>query len=330
MRSNHFDGDRNVVAIIVRQCGGSCLSCSPLPWPLPPPALPVLVMTTLETATVYPPSEDTYLLLDVLAADVPTLPLLATLPPCPPPRRRRRQQRRPPPPPPPPLHVLEIGCGSGVVITDLAARLTAATARPVVAAATDISGHAAAATRAASAGAVAVVRADLFGSCWREFSTPWRSPAAGGVGATTTDAVEGASPAVGREGRGGGGGGRWDVVVFNPPYVPTSAEELDAAVAGGGIEASWAGGADGRVVIDRFLAVVGVRWEGQLTAERPRAGWGGGAGGDAAHGGPGKCAAPGGATRGDCLRGGRKRAPCRGGRGLRAAGASWTIVTLGR
>ncbi|KAK1865932.1 hypothetical protein I4F81_008454 [Pyropia yezoensis] len=214
-------------------------------------------MTTLETATVYPPSEDTYLLLDVLAADVPTLPLLATLPPCPPPRRRRRQQRRPPPPSPPPLHVLEIGCGSGVVITDLAARLTAATARPVVAAATDISGHAAAATRAASAGAVAVVRADLFGSCWREFSTPWRSPAAGGVGATTTDAVEGASPAVGREGRGGGGGGRWDVVVFNPPYVPTSAEELDAAVAGGGIEASWAGGADGRVVIDRFLAVVG-------------------------------------------------------------------------
>ena len=40
-----------------------------------------------------------------------------------------------------------------------------------------------------------------------------------------------------------------DVIVFNPPYVPTPVDE----VGGDGIEASWAGGIDGRQVIDEFL-----------------------------------------------------------------------------
>ena len=39
------------------------------------------------------------------------------------------------------------------------------------------------------------------------------------------------------------------MIFFNPPYVCTSNEE----VSGCGIEASWAGGENGRVVVDRAL-----------------------------------------------------------------------------
>jgi release factor glutamine methyltransferase len=40
-----------------------------------------------------------------------------------------------------------------------------------------------------------------------------------------------------------------DILVFNPPYVLT----LDSELGHSGIEASYAGGVDGRVVIDEFL-----------------------------------------------------------------------------
>lgn len=43
--------------------------------------------------------------------------------------------------------------------------------------------------------------------------------------------------------------GQVDILIFNPPYVPTPDDEIQ----GTGIEVAWAGGGNGRVVIDRFL-----------------------------------------------------------------------------
>ncbi|KPI87409.1 putative eRF1 methyltransferase catalytic subunit [Leptomonas seymouri] len=49
-------------------------------------------------------------------------------------------------------------------------------------------------------------------------------------------------------------GAVFDVILFNPPYVPTSLEELQDAVSKKDvITAAWCGGPRGRVVTDRFL-----------------------------------------------------------------------------
>ncbi len=44
-------------------------------------------------------------------------------------------------------------------------------------------------------------------------------------------------------------GGRFDVILFNPPYLPTSDDERLE----GDINRAFDGGADGRAVLDRFL-----------------------------------------------------------------------------
>ncbi|KAH9968743.1 hypothetical protein BC827DRAFT_1165244 [Russula dissimulans] len=49
-----------------------------------------------------------------------------------------------------------------------------------------------------------------------------------------------------------------DLLVFNPPYVPTPDEEVDAAQRDAGIAGSWAGGTDGMQVTDALLRQVDV------------------------------------------------------------------------
>ncbi|KAI1797558.1 S-adenosyl-L-methionine-dependent methyltransferase [Ganoderma leucocontextum] len=53
-----------------------------------------------------------------------------------------------------------------------------------------------------------------------------------------------------------------DILLFNPPYVPTELDEADEAQHVGGITGAWAGGQDGMAVTDILLDQV----EGLLTS----------------------------------------------------------------
>ena len=137
----------------------------------------------------YPPSEDSYLLLDSIQKDFSTI-LLRN-----------------------PLVCLEIGCGSGIISSFLARALGSAH----LYLSTDINSYACIATKHTS----------QFNQCSLQI--------------VNTDLVAGLNLHNGV-----------DLLVFNPPYVVTSESE----VGGRGIEASWAGGTDGRTVTDRLLVQV--------------------------------------------------------------------------
>lgn len=49
-----------------------------------------------------------------------------------------------------------------------------------------------------------------------------------------------------------------DILLFNPPYVPTDLDEADEAQHVGGIAGAWAGGQDGMTVTDILLDEVEV------------------------------------------------------------------------
>uniref|UniRef100_A0A5B7BKT2 Putative hemK methyltransferase family member 2 n=1 Tax=Davidia involucrata TaxID=16924 RepID=A0A5B7BKT2_DAVIN len=149
-----------------------------------------LVSSHLE---VYEPCVDSFALVDALLAD-----------------RTNLLEHRP-------TLCMEIGCGSGYVITSLALML-GQEAHGACYLATDINPH-----------AVGVTRETL---------------EAHGVHAEviTTDIASGLERRL---------AGLVDVMVVNPPYVPTPVEE----VGGDGIISSWAGGENGRSVIDKILPI---------------------------------------------------------------------------
>lgn len=132
---------------------------------------------------------------------------------------------------------VEIGCGSGYVVASLALILGADSGAQFLA--TDLSPRAAEVaqqTLAAHAVTADVIVTDLVG---------------------------------GLEGR---LAGSVDVLLFNPPYVPTPEEDVGCP----GITASWAGGERGRTVINRALELVDslLSWRGwfylvTLTANDP-------------------------------------------------------------
>jgi len=123
---------------------------------------------------VYPPSEDTYLLM-----------------------RAATSEARPDD------SVIEIGCGSGVISASLIGRV-----RSILA--TDINPHA---VKAAASLGLPAVRADLFHGI--------RS--------------------------------RFDLILFNPPYLPEESELDPDLTEDHWLSAALNGGADGREVIARFL-----------------------------------------------------------------------------
>lgn len=57
-----------------------------------------------------------------------------------------------------------------------------------------------------------------------------------------------------------------DVIIFNPPYVPTNMDEARNAQYACDIQSSWAGGSDGMNITDQFLDLVEV-WNASGTLQ---------------------------------------------------------------
>lgn len=163
---------------------------------------------------VYEPCDDSFALVDALLAD----------------RNHILEQQ--------PRFCMELGCGSGYVITSLALMLGQEGSR-IHYFATDVNPHAAEVTRKTLE--AHGVHAEIVCT---DIACAFQKRLAGMI----------------------------DVVVVNPPYVPTPEEEVGCE----GITASWAGGEDGRQVINRILPVVdellsdkGCLYMVTLTANNP-------------------------------------------------------------
>ncbi|TGZ62347.1 hypothetical protein CRM22_007482 [Opisthorchis felineus] len=152
------------------------------------------VLLCSEFKDVYPPSEDSFLFLDALEADIH---FLKSVKPC---------------------VTLEVGSGSGIISTFLCN----ANLGVCFHICTDVCPAACIATKR-------VLEANLI---------PAILPVDSVRCSLTTPLTDRLASSV-------------DIVLFNPPYVPTAAEEHSAS--GSTIASTWSGGLKGREVIDAFL-----------------------------------------------------------------------------
>ncbi|KAH7284771.1 hypothetical protein KP509_34G070000 [Ceratopteris richardii] len=160
---------------------------------LPPERRSADIRLVARHTDVYEPCDDSYALVDALLADRANLCELH------------------------PSICLEVGCGSGYVITSLALMLSDLKDTRFIA--TDISKSAVETTRLTLE--AHNVNADVL----------------------VADLVSGIDTHL---------AGAVDLLVFNPPYVPTPDDEVGI----GGIASAWAGGHKGRIVIDCMLEIV--------------------------------------------------------------------------
>lgn len=178
---------------------------------------------------VYPPSDDTFLLLEALAADGPRLRALQ------------------------PRICLEIGCGTGAVLAGLREVLRGRSSAPEAALGAAATGQ----TSADSAAAAAPAEDAAL------FMAVDKNPAAVSCTAALLAArgIQKAAVVQGSLSSSFRLKGLVDICVCNPPYVPGPTEEMS----GCGIEVSWAGGERGREVIDILLPeVVGLLAPGAI------------------------------------------------------------------
>ncbi|GAB1311402.1 S-adenosylmethionine-dependent methyltransferase [Madurella fahalii] len=208
--------------------------------------LPTPCTSHVPYARVYEPAEDSFLLLDTLSSAGETAFLAGRFPStdygCP--------------------LVLEVGPGSGVVLAFVAAHAQALFARrDILTLGIDVNGFACRATVSTVAKAVAAAHADETKTTMAEAAGPVAGPGGEGKGGhgVFLGAVQGDLTGAMRL-------GVVDVLVFNPPYVPTP--ELPALLPastpapGGGaafeedsrlLALSYAGGKDGMETTDRLI-----------------------------------------------------------------------------
>lgn len=153
---------------------------------------PIIKLSDEELKTVYEPSEDSYLLIDALEADLEVLESIK------------------------PVICLEIGSGSGVVITALAMALKRHHSSHFIA--VDINPDACRATKRTSLDNSVVVNV---------------------LQMNLLDCIQTR--------------GQIDVILFNPPYVATEYEEvLDDRL----VFKTWAGGKHGRQVMEQVFSII--------------------------------------------------------------------------